>query len=79
MRTPEYCGPQLDFLRENIGYENGLGLSGNNYEKVMQTLEQRCAYLSRMRRGAVGGASASEVLAALCWIMFFLIPPVGAL
>ena len=35
MRTPEYCGPQLDFLRENIGYENGLGLSGNNYEGML--------------------------------------------
>ena len=35
MRTPEYCGPQLDFLRANIGYENGLGLSGNNYEGML--------------------------------------------
>ena len=35
MRTPEYCGPQLDLLRENIGYENGLGLSGNNYEGML--------------------------------------------
>ena len=35
MRTPEYCGPQLDFLRENIGYENGLGLSGNDYEGML--------------------------------------------
>lgn len=32
MRTPEYCGPQLDFLRENIGNESGLGLSGSSYE-----------------------------------------------
>lgn len=32
MRTPEYCGNQLDLLRENIGYENGLGLSGNELE-----------------------------------------------
>ena len=32
MRSPGFCGPQLDFLRANIGYENGLGLSGNNYE-----------------------------------------------
>lgn len=31
-RTPEYCGNQLDLLRENIGYENGLGLSGNELE-----------------------------------------------
>ena len=37
MRTPEYCGPQLDFFRENIGYENGLGLSGNNYEGMLVT------------------------------------------
>ena len=35
MRTPEYCGPQLDFQRANIGYENGLGLSGNNFEGML--------------------------------------------
>lgn len=35
IRTPEYCGPQLDFQRANIGYENGLGLSGNNYEGMI--------------------------------------------
>ena len=32
IRTPEYCGNQLDMLRENIGYENGLGLSGSELE-----------------------------------------------
>ena len=32
MRTPEFCGNQLDLLRENIGYEDGLGLSGNELE-----------------------------------------------
>lgn len=30
--TAEYCGNQLDLLRENIGYENGLGLSGSEFE-----------------------------------------------
>lgn len=35
MRTPGYCGPQLDFSRANIGYENGMGLSGNNYEGML--------------------------------------------
>lgn len=35
MRTPEYCGPQLDFLRTNIGFENGMGLSGNEYEGML--------------------------------------------
>lgn len=35
VRTPEYCGTQLDFLRDNIGYENGLGLSGNEYEGML--------------------------------------------
>ena len=35
MRTPEYCGPQLDFSRENIGIENGMGLSGNDYEGML--------------------------------------------
>ena len=35
MATPEYCGPQLDFQRENIGFENGLGLSGNDYEGIL--------------------------------------------
>lgn len=33
--TPEYCGRQLDFERVNIGYENGLGLSGNDYEGML--------------------------------------------
>lgn len=32
MCTPEFCGNQLDLLRENIGYENGLGLSGSELE-----------------------------------------------
>ena len=35
MRTPEYCGGQLDFLRENIDFENGLGLSGSEFEGVL--------------------------------------------
>ena len=33
--TPEYCGPQLDFMRANIGFENGMGLSGNDYEGML--------------------------------------------
>ena len=33
--TPEYCGRQLDFERVNIGYENGLGLSGNDFEGML--------------------------------------------
>lgn len=32
MRTPEYCGRQLDFERINIGFEDGLGLSGCELE-----------------------------------------------
>lgn len=32
IRTPEFCGNQLDMLRENIGFENGLGLSGSELE-----------------------------------------------
>ena len=32
IRTPEFCGNQLDMLRENIGFEDGLGLSGNELE-----------------------------------------------
>ena len=35
MRTPEFCGNQLDLLRENIGYENGLGLSGSELEGML--------------------------------------------
>lgn len=30
--TWEYCGNQLDLLRENMGYEDGLGLSGDEFE-----------------------------------------------
>ena len=35
MRTPEYCGRQLDFERVNTGFEDGLGLSGNEFEGVL--------------------------------------------
>lgn len=35
INTPEYCGRQLDFERVNIGYENGLGLSGNDFEGML--------------------------------------------
>lgn len=33
--TPEYCGRQLDYQRVNIGYEDGLGLSGNELEGMI--------------------------------------------
>lgn len=35
IRTPEYCGRQLDYQRANIGYEDGLGLSGNDFEGML--------------------------------------------
>lgn len=35
MVTPEYCGRQLDYERVNIGYEDGLGLSGNDFEGML--------------------------------------------
>ncbi|MBQ5895337.1 MAG: xanthan lyase [Bacteroidaceae bacterium] len=35
MRTPEYSGRQLDFMRENINIEDGLGLSGREYEGIL--------------------------------------------
>ncbi len=35
VRTPEYCGRQLDFMRENMNFENGLGLSGCEYEGLL--------------------------------------------
>lgn len=35
IRTPEFCGNQLDLLRENIGYENGLGMSGSELEGML--------------------------------------------
>lgn len=35
MRTPEYCGRQLDFERINTGFEDGLGLSGNELEGIL--------------------------------------------
>ena len=35
MRTPEYSGRQLDFMRENINLEDGLGLSGREYEGML--------------------------------------------
>ncbi|MBR5476175.1 MAG: xanthan lyase [Bacteroidaceae bacterium] len=34
-RTPEYSGRQLDYERSNIGYEDGLGLSGNDFEGLL--------------------------------------------
>ena len=35
MRTPEYCGRQLDFERINTGFEDGLGISGNELEGML--------------------------------------------
>ena len=35
MRTPEYCGRQLDFMRENLNIEDGLGLSSTEYEGML--------------------------------------------
>ena len=35
MRTPEYCGRQLDFERINTGSEDGLGLSGCELEGML--------------------------------------------
>lgn len=35
VNTPEYCGRQLDYERANIGYEDGLGLSGNDFEGIL--------------------------------------------
>ena len=35
MRTPEYSGRQLDFMRENINIDGGLGLSGSEYEGML--------------------------------------------
>ena len=35
MRTPEYCGRQLDFERVNIGFEDGLGISGAELEGML--------------------------------------------
>lgn len=35
IRTPEYSGRQLDYERSNIGYEDGLGLSGNDFEGML--------------------------------------------
>ena len=35
MHTPEYSGRQLDFMRENINIEDGLGLSGREYEGLL--------------------------------------------
>jgi hypothetical protein len=35
MRTPEYCGRQLDFERVNSGFEDGLGLSSSELEGTL--------------------------------------------
>lgn len=35
IKTPEYCGRQLDFQRANIGYEDGMGMSGNDFEGML--------------------------------------------
>ncbi len=35
IHTPEFCGRQLDYERSNIGYEDGLGLSGNDFEGML--------------------------------------------
>ena len=35
MSTPEYSGRQIDFERVNSGFEDGLGLSGSEFEGVL--------------------------------------------
>lgn len=35
LNTAEYGGRQLDFERSNIGFEDGLGLSGNDFEGML--------------------------------------------
>ena len=35
MRTPEYCGVQIDHSRAGIGFEDGLGLSDDRYEGML--------------------------------------------
>lgn len=35
MNTAEYGGRQLDYERSNIGFEDGLGLSGNDFEGML--------------------------------------------
>ncbi len=35
MSTAEYGGRQLDYERSNIGFEDGLGLSGNDFEGLL--------------------------------------------
>lgn len=35
MNTAEYGGRQLDYERANVGFEDGLGLSGNDFEGIL--------------------------------------------
>ncbi len=63
INTPEYCGRQLDYERSNIGYEDGLGLSGNDFEGVLlagNTFDYPCMHGRALAANGISFVSCSS-------------------
>lgn len=63
MNTAEYGGRQLDFERANIGFEDGLGLSGNDFEGLLiagNTFDYPCLHGAAMAANAISFVSCSS-------------------
>lgn len=63
MHTAEYGGRQLDYERANIGFEDGLGLSGNDFEGLLiagNTFDYPCLHGAAMAANGISFVSCSS-------------------
>lgn len=63
MRTAEYGGRQLDYERANIGFEDGLGLSGNDFEGLLiagNTFDYPCLHGAALAANGISFVSCSS-------------------
>lgn len=63
MNTAEYGGRQLDYERANIGFEDGLGLSGNDFEGLLiagNTFDYPCLHGKAMAANGISFVSCSS-------------------
>ncbi len=63
MHTAEYGGRQLDYERANIGFEDGLGLSGNDFEGILiagNTFDYPCLHGEALAANGISFVSCSS-------------------
>lgn len=63
MCTAEYGGRQLDYERANIGFEDGLGLSGNDFEGLLiagNTFDYPCLHGAALAANGISFVSCSS-------------------